>query len=71
MKATAKKSSSTTNNNGQSKVRIFDTTLRDGEQTPGELATIQHVQPQSLTRVIAALAKAGPVARRVSLRPSI
>jgi DNA-binding MarR family transcriptional regulator len=51
-----------------SKLAVLADLHRHGEQTPGELAAIQRVQPQSLTRVIAELAKAGLVARRPDKR---
>jgi DNA-binding MarR family transcriptional regulator len=40
---------------------------RDGDQTAGQLAAAQRVQPQSLTRVLAALEGAGLIARRRDL----
>jgi DNA-binding MarR family transcriptional regulator len=42
--------------------------LRHGELTPGDLAALQRVQPQSLTRLIKELESARLVARRPDTR---
>lgn len=48
------------------KVSVLSHLYRHGERTPGEIATDEHHQPQSLTRALAELERAGLVARRRS-----
>lgn len=45
------------------KISVLATLYRDGEMTPGDLAALERLQPQSLTRTLAALQADGLVSR--------
>lgn len=48
-----------------SQISALATLDRFGELTVGEMAEIEHIRPPSITRIVAALAEAGLVERRV------
>jgi len=50
------------------KVAVLAHLYRRGPSTPGDLASAEHQQPQSLTRVLAELERAGLIFRTSSLR---
>ena len=47
-----------------SQMAVLGTLMRNGPQSPGELAASEHVQPPSMTRIIASLQERGLVCRK-------